>query len=91
MVDMYFYRDPEEQEKDQEEQALDERKAVTTGAGEDEFATGGTEWDAETGAVTGIPAAAATGDWDAAGGEWAAATGGETWDAAAASKSWDNQ
>ena len=91
MVDMYFYRDPEEQEKDQEEQALDERKAVTTGAGEDEFAAAGGDWDAETGAVTGIPAAAAGGEWEAAGGEWGAATGGETWDAAAASKSWDNQ
>jgi hypothetical protein len=46
MVDMYFYRDPEEQERDQEEAGLDERKAITTGA-EDEFATSGGDWDAE--------------------------------------------
>jgi small subunit ribosomal protein SAe len=92
MVDMYFYRDPEEAEKDQEEQALEERRAVTTGAGEDEFAAGGADWDADTTAPAGVPApAAGAGDWEAAGaGEWATA-GGESWDAAAASKSWDNQ
>ena len=91
MVDMYFYRDPEEQEKDQEEQALDERRAVTTGAGEDEFAAGAGDWDGDTTAPAGVTApAAGAGDWDAAGGEWATA-GGESWDAAAASKSWDNQ
>jgi small subunit ribosomal protein SAe len=91
MVDMYFYRDPEEQEKDQEEQALDERRAVTTGAGEDEFAAGAGDWDGDTTAPTGVTApAAGAGDWDAAGGEWAT-TGGESWDAAAATKSWDNQ
>jgi small subunit ribosomal protein SAe len=92
MVDMYFYRDPEEQEKDQEEQIVEDRKAVTA-TGEDDFAAAGGEWDADASAVTGIPAAAAVGggDWDAAGGEWAAAGGNESWDAAAASKSWDNQ
>ena len=91
MVDMYFYRDPEEQEKDQEEQALDERRAVTTGAGEDEFAAGAGDWDGDTTAPAGVTApAAGAGDWDAAGGEWAT-TGGESWDAAAATKSWDNQ
>jgi small subunit ribosomal protein SAe len=91
MVDMYFYRDPEEQEKDQEEQIVEDRKAVTAG-GDDEFATGAGDWDADTSAVTGIPAVAtaAAGDWDAAGGEWAATGGNESWDAAAAaSKSWD--
>lgn len=76
MVDMYFYRDPEEQEKDQEEAALEERKAVTTGAGEDEYAAEG-DWSAD---ATGVPAA--SGEWDAAGADWAA--GGEPWDAAAA-------
>jgi small subunit ribosomal protein SAe len=76
MVDMYFYRDPEEQEKDQEE-AVEERKAITTGA-EEEYGGETGEW----GANATIPA---TGDWDAAGtgGEWAA-TGGESWDATAA-------
>jgi small subunit ribosomal protein SAe len=78
MVDMYFYRDPEEQEKDQEEAAVDERKAVTTGAGEDEFGGDNADW----GADTTLPATA--GDWDAAGaGEWGA-TAGESWDATAA-------
>jgi small subunit ribosomal protein SAe len=91
MVDMYFYRDPEEQEKDQEEQALDERRAVTAGAGEDEFAAGAGDWDGDTTAPAGVTApAAGAGDWDAAGGEWAT-TGGESWDAGVASKSWDNQ
>jgi len=77
MVDMYFYRDPEEQERDAEE-ALEERKAVTAGAADDEFTAAAGDWDAE-------PAAVATtgGDWDATGGEWAA-TGGEAWDATAA-------
>jgi small subunit ribosomal protein SAe len=86
MVDMYFYRDPEEQEKDQQEEIVEDRKAIAA-PGEDEFAAGG-EWDADTSAV---PAAAAgTGDWDAAGGEWATAGGNESWDAAAAaSKTWE--
>lgn len=80
MVDMYFYRDPEEQEKDQEEAALEERKAVTTGAGEDDFAGETGDWG-EPSAGASIPVA---GDWEAsAGGEWAAA-GGESWDAAGA-------
>ena len=77
MVDMYFYRDPEEQERDQGEVALDERKAVTTGGGEDEFAGETGEWGAETLAA---PAISGAGDWEATtGGEWAAA-GGESWD-----------
>jgi small subunit ribosomal protein SAe len=80
MVDMYFYRDPEEQERDQEEAALEDRKAVTTGAGEDEYAADG-EWGADAG-VSGLPATGA-GDWEATGGEWAAA-GGESWDAVGA-------
>jgi small subunit ribosomal protein SAe len=79
MVDMYFYRDPEEQERDAEEALEEGRKAVTTGAGEDEFATGGGDWDAEP-----TNTGATGGDWDAAaGGEWGA-TGGESWDATAA-------
>jgi small subunit ribosomal protein SAe len=90
MVDMYFYRDPEEQEKDNQEEAVEDRKAVTTGAGEDEFATGAGEWDADVSAVTGIPAVATAGagDWDAAG-DWGATGGNESWDAAAATKSWE--
>jgi small subunit ribosomal protein SAe len=78
MPDMYFYRDPEEQERDQEETGLDERKAIVTGTGEDEFAATGGDWDAEPAAVVAAP-----GEWEATGGEWAA-TGGESWDAAAA-------
>jgi len=78
MVDMYFYRDPEEQEKDQEESSLEDRKAVTTGAGEDEFHADAGEWGAETA----VPATTGGEDWGTAGGEWgAAATGGESWDA----------
>jgi small subunit ribosomal protein SAe len=82
MVDMYFYRDPEEQEKDQEEAALEDRKAVTTGAGEDEYAGETGEWGGETSGVAGIPAATG-GDWDTTGTEWGA-TGGESWDATGA-------
>jgi len=82
MVDMYFYRDPEEQEKDQEEAALEDRKAVTTGAGEDEYAGETGEWGGETTGVAGIPAATG-GDWDTTGAEWGA-TGGESWDATGA-------
>jgi small subunit ribosomal protein SAe len=78
MVDMYFYRDPEEQERDQEEAALDERKAIAAGTGEDDFTAAPTDWDTEN------PAPAATGDWEATGGEWTATAGGESWDAAAA-------
>lgn len=80
MVDMYFYRDPEEQERDQEEAALEDRKAVTAGPAEDEFTAGPSEWDAEPAAVPATGGA----DWDATGGEWAATTGGESWDATAA-------
>jgi small subunit ribosomal protein SAe len=79
MVDMYFYRDPEEQEKDQEDVALEERKAIATGTGEDEYAGEAGEW----GETAAIPVTTA-GEWEAgATGEWAAA-GGESWDAAAA-------
>jgi len=78
MVDMFFYRDPEEQERDAEEALEEGRKTVTAGAAEDEFAAANADWDAEPATV------AAGGDWDATGGEWAAATGGESWDATAA-------
>ena len=80
MVDMYFYRDPEEQEKDQEEAALEDRKAITTGTGEDDFAADAGEWGAEVAATTAV---ATGGDWDTAG-EWGATGGGEAWDAAQA-------
>jgi small subunit ribosomal protein SAe len=69
MVDMYFHCDAEEQEKDQQEETVKDQKAVTTATGEDEFATGGGEWDVDASAVTGFPVAAmaGAGDWDSAG------------------------
>jgi small subunit ribosomal protein SAe len=82
MVDMYFYRDPEEAER-QEEEAAEERKALPA-AGEDEFATAETgEWGAET-APTVVPAATGTeGEWGATG-DWAASGATESWDATVA-------
>jgi small subunit ribosomal protein SAe len=82
MVDMYFYRDPEEAER-QEEEAAEERKALPA-AGEDEFATGETgEWGAET-AATAVPTATGTeGEWGATG-DWAASGATESWDVTAA-------
>jgi len=80
MVDMYFYHDHEEQEKDQEEAALEDRKAVTIGAGEEEFTADAGEW----GTDATVPAATGGEDWGTAGGEWGATTAGESWDAVGA-------
>ena len=80
MVDMYFYRDPEEAER-QEEEAAEERKALPA-AGEEEFGTGETgEWAAETAAP--VVAATGTEEWGATG-DWAATGATESWDATAA-------
>jgi 40S ribosomal protein SA C-terminus len=80
MVDMYFYRDPEEQEKDQEEAALEDRKAITTGTGEDDFTADAADWGADVAATAGVTTGA---DWDTAG-EWGTAAAGESWDNAQA-------
>jgi 40S ribosomal protein SA C-terminus len=82
MVDMYFYRDPEEQEKDQEEAALEERKVIAPGTGEEDFTADAGDWGADTTAATGIPAAAAGGEWETTADEWGAPAT-EAWDAAA--------
>lgn len=81
MVDMYFYRDPEEAEREAEE-AADERKALPA-AGEEGFETGeGADWGPEG---TAVPAAAGAGgeEWRATG-DWAASGAPESWDTAAA-------
>ena len=81
MVDMYFYRDPEEAEREAEE-AADERKALPA-AGEEEFgAAEGGDWAAD--APAGIPAAAAGGEEWGATGDWAASGAPESWDATVA-------
>ncbi|KAH7097960.1 40S ribosomal protein S2 [Auriculariales sp. MPI-PUGE-AT-0066] len=87
MVDMFFYRDPEEVEKEAQEAAA--AKALEAGAAAETEAAAPDSWDA-TGAGAGITAATAGGlDWaadtGAAAGEWGAepvgATAGE-WGAA---------
>ena len=81
MVDMYFYRDPEEAEREAEE-AADERKALPA-AGEEEFgAAEGGDWAAD--ATAGVPASAAVGEEWGATGDWAASGVTESWDATAA-------
>jgi len=103
MVDMFFYRDPEEVEKQQQEEA--QSKALAAGEGQpEEGAQGLSEWD-----VTSAPAAgginpsvaleAGALDWSAepapAGGDWSAEPAGTTgpagWgaDAAPATSGWD--
>jgi len=74
MVDMFFYRDPEEVEKEAQEAAA--AKALEAAGPDDAAAPAADSWDAGTGA--GTAAAAAGGlDWAAdtgaaGGGEWAA-------------------
>jgi len=95
MVDMFFYRDPEEVEKEQQEAAA--AKAALLAA--DEPASGaGLDWDVNTAQATG-PGLAAEGaglDWAAdtaaAGTDWAAeptAGWGDAAPAAAATSGWD--
>jgi small subunit ribosomal protein SAe len=83
MTDMFFYRDPEEAEKEAEVE-----KPVVADRGFGEY---GNEWGAEAG----VEAPAAGGEWGAsaeAGGEWGAAAPvvDESWGAAApgAGESW---
>lgn len=99
MVDMFFYRDPEEVEKQQQEEA--QSKALAAGETQDEAAQ---EWDVTAAPQAGSinPAVLESGalDWSAepaaAGGDWAAepAGGAGGWGAdatpaAAASSAWD--
>ncbi|KZW01873.1 ribosomal protein S2 [Exidia glandulosa HHB12029] len=94
MVDMFFYRDPEEVEKEAQEAAAAKAEAAAAAAAVDDVAAPDS-WDA-TGAGAGITAATAGGlDWaadtGAAGGEWGAepvpATGGADW-AASGDNGW---
>jgi len=73
MVDLFFYREPDEQESDKTETALVEEtewsgstvpEQVTAnweGSGQAEWGTGGGEWGGEAGAGAAAPAA---GSWD---------------------------
>ncbi|ORX80809.1 ribosomal protein S2 [Basidiobolus meristosporus CBS 931.73] len=75
MVDMFFYRDPEEAEKEAAEAAAAEKEGNWEAPVE-------ADWDV-TADSTAVPVAAATGDWAAEPSDWAAdATG-------AAQSSWD--
>jgi small subunit ribosomal protein SAe len=80
MVDMYFYRDPEEAEREQEE-GTDDRKTLPA-AGEEEFgATEVAEWGADAAAAPAAPGVAE--EWGATG-DWAASGATESWDATTA-------
>lgn len=92
MVDLYFYRDPEEVEK--EEQAALESKAVTQADYPDantwigDGAAPEPDWAADTAPVavaapSSVPAGGTTEDWSAAAtDDWSAApTGGDNWGA----------
>ncbi|KAJ3866089.1 MAG: 40S ribosomal protein S2 [Lentinula lateritia] len=97
MVDMFFYRDPEEVEKQQQEEAAAKLAAQ---AGE-EPAAGLTEWDVASGPAAGainpalVSQEGATLDWsaDATAGptDWAAEPSGAGWgaDAPAGGSGWD--
>lgn len=89
MVDMFFYRDPDEVEKDQQEAATKDTAVEQQGTA---------DWDVVgTGGATGAVAAAQEGglDWSAepadgaAGGtDWAADTAGASWGAGPEQSSW---
>jgi len=89
MVDMFFYRDPDEMDKEQEEARLAKEAAA-------EAPVGQTDWDVAGGATGAVGAAQAGGlDWSAdapaAGADWAnEPAGGASWgDNAQATTSWD--
>jgi len=93
MVDMFFYRDPEEVEKEQEDARLAKEAAASAAAGETQ---GVSDWD--VGGATGAVGAAVGGDLDwsadpAAGGgtDWAAEPAGTGWgaDQQPAATGWD--
>lgn len=98
MVDLYFYRDPEEVEK--EEQAAQEAKAVTQADYAEnttwapDAAAAEPDWSAEGPPAAGLaaPAAApATTDWAASTDEWTpggAGAGTSDWGAAASGEQW---
>ncbi|KAF9527377.1 ribosomal protein S2, flavodoxin-like domain-containing protein [Crepidotus variabilis] len=98
MVDMFFYRDPEEVEKQQQEEA---QAKIAAAAGDAEVPAGASEWDVPSGHAGGInPALAGEGgalDWaadaPAANTDWSAepAAGGWGADTAAAgtTSGWD--
>jgi len=94
MVDMFFYRDPEEVEKQQQEEAL--AKATVIG-GETDAGPGPTDWDVPSAPAAGSinPALAAEGglDWAAeapSGNDWAAEAANATqWGAEPQPAGWD--
>jgi small subunit ribosomal protein SAe len=80
MVDMFFFRDPEEIEKEQEAAAFGD----DNGEFNAELATA--EWNVEGSAAEGVAGIAATADWNAqtASSDWAddaAATAPSSWEA----------
>jgi len=95
MVDMFLYRDPEEQEKLQQQQAIAAGEGtfeVSGGANEgaaaggENWPSGGEQWgdSAPTpagSAATTAPTAAGSQDWGASGGDWGAPSGdaGGSW------------
>lgn len=96
MVDMFFYRDPEEVEKQQQEEAQNKANA----AGEQETGAANAEWDNTAAPAAGAinPAVLESGnlDWSAepapGGGDWAAEPAGTSgWgaDANPTSSGWD--
>ncbi|KAG8905472.1 structural constituent of ribosome, partial [Tulasnella sp. 403] len=91
MVDMFFYRDPDEIDKEQEDARLAKEQAALGGE-----TAGVADWDVQ-GGVTGVMAAAQEGalDWSADPGEpaagaadWSAEPAGGSWDAGANAPSW---
>jgi len=91
MVDMFFYRDPDEIDKEQEEARLAKELAATA-----EVPVGTTDWDVQGVAGGAVGAAQAGGlDWSAepgtgGGADWSAEpAGGATWGEAQPSTSWD--
>ncbi|KAG8890260.1 structural constituent of ribosome [Tulasnella sp. 332] len=91
MVDMFFYRDPDEIDKELEETRLAKEAAAAA-----EAPVGTTDWDVAGGATGAVGAAQAGGlDWSAEpaaeGADWAAEpTGAASWgDAAPATASWE--
>jgi len=81
MVDMFFYRDPEEADKEAEAVVAATQENVGNWEANVDGAAGG-NWDASTAALTAVPALA-PGNWD--GGDWSA----ESTVPAPATSGWD--
>lgn len=82
MVDLFLYRDPEEQEKEEIAPALPEPAVTAEGAPSADWgAAGGTDWP-----QTGDQAAM----WGASGQDWGAESQtAQGWDSSVVGKTWD--